>query len=405
MSYQTSRRIFLLFFGAILGTLIGLIWGEAAAPIGIIGDGYIKLIKAFAAPLLFFAIVDGIISTELKLKGLLPMFSVFIINGIFAVIIGLSVANIFEPGLAITPLVKDLKSSQFTENTLVSTNLSSLLQSIIPSSIFDPFNSNNILAIVLIALLIGFAARTIKNKSYDFFALLQTIASGGTHLFEKILLWLVELTPLAIGAVLAKVIGSHGLDSIQSLMYFLGFGALALLLQVILVYQSWLLFCRISLGRFWKLAIEPSLYSFGVNSSLATLPLTLRSLDLLGVRKEASRLAACVGTNFNNDGILLYEAFVVIVIAQAFGIPLTIVDQLWIAGICVIVSMGVGGIPEAGIIALSLILTTLKMPLEILPLLLTVDWILARLRSVTNIIADMTCGVILNRLPQRMLQD
>src|SRR5262249_579071 len=125
------------------------------------------------------------------------------------------------------------------------------------------------------------------------------------------------------------------------------------------------------------------------NSSLATLPVTLRALDRLGVPRSASALGACVGTNFNNDGIILYEGMAVLFVAQASGLDLSLSQQLIAAPTCMIAAVGVAGIPEAGFISLALVLNTVGLPLEILPLLLTVDWIIARVRSVVNVLSDM----------------
>jgi DAACS family dicarboxylate/amino acid:cation (Na+ or H+) symporter len=134
----------------------------------------------------------------------------------------------------------------------------------------------------------------------------------------------------------------------------------------------------------------------GANSSLATLPLTLRALDRLRVPREASTLGACVGTNFNNDGIILYEGMAVLFVAQASGIELSWAQQALIAATCLVAAMGVAGVPEAGFVSLALVLNTVHLPLEILPLLLTVDWIIARARSMTNVLSDMVLSILVS---------
>jgi DAACS family dicarboxylate/amino acid:cation (Na+ or H+) symporter len=157
-----------------------------------------------------------------------------------------------------------------------------------------------------------------------------------------------------------------------------------------LTYQLWIaLFTSISLRRFWTEAREPVAYAVGANSSLATLPVTLRALDRLGVRRSSSALGACVGTNFNNDGIILYEGMAVLFVAQA--------SQALVALVCMVAAMGVAGVPEAGFVSLALVLNTVGLPLEILPLLLTVDWIIARGRSVINVLSDMVLSILLDR--------
>jgi len=126
------------------------------------------------------------------------------------------------------------------------------------------------------------------------------------------------------------------------------------------------------------------------------LPLTLKNLDELKVSKKSATLGACIGTNLNNDGILLYEGMAVFFVAQAAGIHMDLTTQLTAALICVMGTIGIAGIPEAGFITLSLVLTTVGLPTEILPMLLTVDWILGRGRSVVNVLGDMTVSIALD---------
>jgi Na+/H+-dicarboxylate symporter len=119
----------------------------------------------------------------------------------------------------------------------------------------------------------------------------------------------------------------------------------------------------------------------------------------LGVPRSASALGACVGTNFNNDGIILYEGMAVLFVAQASGLDLSLGQQVHVAVMCMIAAMGVAGVPEAGFISLALVLNTVGLPLEILPLLLTVDWIIARGRSGVNVLSDMLLSILIARNP------
>jgi Na+/H+-dicarboxylate symporter len=122
----------------------------------------------------------------------------------------------------------------------------------------------------------------------------------------------------------------------------------------------------------------------------------------MGVSPQSARLAACVGTNLNNDGILLYEAMAVLFVAQAIGIPLSFPEQMLVAASCVIAGIGISGVPDAGLISLLIVLKTVKLPEEsvnaIVPFLLSVDWILGRCRSTTNVASDMLVAVLLDKL-------
>jgi DAACS family dicarboxylate/amino acid:cation (Na+ or H+) symporter len=112
-------------------------------------------------------------------------------------------------------------------------------------------------------------------------------------------------------------------------------------------------------------------------------------------------MGACVGTNLNNDGIVLYEGMAVLFVAQACGVQLNLGEQLLAAGTALIAAMGVAGVPEAGFISLALVLSTVGLPLELLPLLLTVDWVIARARSLTNALSDMVLSILIDQQGER----
>jgi Na+/H+-dicarboxylate symporter len=136
------------------------------------------------------------------------------------------------------------------------------------------------------------------------------------------------------------------------------------------------------------------------NSSLATVPVTLRCLDRMQVSLQSARLAACVGTNLNNDGITLYEAMAALFLAQALGFDLPLGNQLLIVAASMIAGAGVAGIPEAGMIVLPLVLSAAGLPTHVIvaaiPLILTVDWIIARARSGVNVMSDMLVAILLD---------
>jgi DAACS family dicarboxylate/amino acid:cation (Na+ or H+) symporter len=192
-------------------------------------------------------------------------------------------------------------------------------------------------------------------------------------------------------------VGESGFSPFANLAKYVGLGFLGLMLQIVIVYPLWIrLKGGIPIRTFLQYARKPMVYAFGTNSSLATLPLTLNALDELKVSKSASRLGACIGTNFNNDGILLYEAMAVLFVAQAYGIDLSLGQQVMAALMSLVAAIGVAGVPEAGVVSLSLVLTAVGLPLEVVPLLLTVDWLVARMRSVTNVLSDMTVSIAIS---------
>lgn len=377
-----------------IGICVGLFFGPQSEPLGNLGKLVIQLIKALAVPLVFFAISEAVVSTHIPKRRILRLFFIVGINAIVAISIALLLTNSLRPGDSLRHLALTKEDKPVTPEGPKEITAFSVVSGFIPESVIQPFLQNNVAGIVILALLVGVSGRSLKEQQQ---AALQSALSIGLALFQKILLWLVYLVPLAVFGVTAKTIGEHGFAPLRGLGAYLLVCLSGLTLQALLVYQVWIKFvARRPLGAFWKEVRPTLIYAFGTNSSLATLPLTLANLDRLQVSKSASRLGACIGTNLNNDGILLYEAAAALMVAQAAGIDLSVPQQIFTCFLCVIAAIGVAGVPEAGIISLSLVLATVGLPTELLPLLLTVDWIVARGRSVVNTLADMSVSIALD---------
>ncbi|MBI5203096.1 MAG: dicarboxylate/amino acid:cation symporter [Elusimicrobia bacterium] len=390
------------------GLGVGLYFGPAAAGLGELGRVVIQLIKAAAAPLLFLAIVNAVIRTEVGLRSAARMAAIAVFNASIALAIGLAVSNGLKPGRhlpatafasAIDAKPPEAKPIEFAKTAA----------GFVPTSFFQPFVENNIIMLVFLGLLTGFAFRRVraeqKSKGERSFESLESAAAAGLSVLEAMLRWIIRLVPLAVFGVVAKSSGEFGLAPLKGLGAYVAAGLLGLALQSLVTYQLWLKFyVGMPLRRFWSEARQPVVYAAGANSSLATLPVTLQTLERLGVSRESATLGACVGTNLNNDGIILYEAMAVLFVAQAHGIDLSLGRQFLAALSCMVAAAGIAGVPEAGFVSLSLVLATVGLPLDLLPLLLTVDWIIARGRSIVNVLSDMLTSIILDRWEGRSFQ-
>jgi Na+/H+-dicarboxylate symporter len=386
--------------GLILGLIVGLIFGKEVGALGEFGKVIITLIKAAAVPLLFFVVLNAILGAEITGKLGARLIAITSFNSICALTIGIGVSIYFKAGESLSEIHSSMTTpEQLAKYAGQKIDIIESLKSYFPESFTKPFVDNTVISIIFIALLIGFALRKLRGmdrENSDLVHKLEKNLTLMTKVFEVILTWLVHLTPIAVFGVVAKTVGEYGFAPLMGLGKYLAVGMLGLFLHVVIVYQAWIKARGISLKVFWKKVRSTLIYSAGVNSSLATLPLTLKNLDELGVSKKASTLGACVGTNLNNDGILLYEGMAVFFVAQAAGIHMDIGTQITAALICVLGTIGIAGIPEAGFITLSLVLTTVGLPTEMLPMLLTVDWILGRGRSVVNVLGDMTVSIALD---------
>jgi len=402
VSHQAARKpirvslTWQILIAMVLGSIAGLVFGAAIAPVGEIGRLIIQAVKVFATPLLFFAILNGVTATRIEGRHAGRMFLAATLNATVALAIGLAVSNFLRVGDRLAPLFAAASNSATTgASETPKIEFGRFLSTFVPTSILQPFVENIAVTVILLALLVGFGLRKLKRDPE--LAPIIAGAEGAIQLAlrmtEVVLEWIIKLIPLAVFSVVAQTVGRSGMEALHNLSYYVGMGLLGLGLHILITHHAWLLYLRRPIREFWRAAKEPVVYAMGANSSLATLPLTLKALDRLKVSRASSTLGACVGTNFNNDGILLYEAMAALMVAQALGYHLSFSSQLTIAFLCMVAAMGIAGIPEAGFISLAVVLSTVGLPIEALPLLLTVDWIIARGRSVVNVLSDMVVSL------------
>ncbi|MBM4341921.1 MAG: dicarboxylate/amino acid:cation symporter [Deltaproteobacteria bacterium] len=373
-----------------VGAAIGLWLGNQVAPVAAIARWIVEVIKWLAVPLIFLAIFDAFVQQAFHAKGVAALFGVAIGNGLCAIAIGLGISNALHPGRWMDLRGADLAQMGAKSFRAPDASAAQALALMAQSPMVLAIVLAVVLGLVWLAARSGIPAGSAAQRVPD-------LAGRGLRLVTRALEWMVRLTPLAVFASVAKVFGEHGTRLVGGLLAYLLVCLGGMVLHVLVVYHGWVLgAARIGLGRFWRAARDPVVYAFGVNSSLATLPMTLKALDDIGVTPGAARLSACVGTNLNNDGILLYEVVAVLFLAQAFGVELSLPAQLLTAVICVAATVGVGGVPEAGIISLALVLGAVHLPVEAIPLLLSVDWLIARCRSVVNVLGDMAVAVAID---------
>jgi DAACS family dicarboxylate/amino acid:cation (Na+ or H+) symporter len=385
----------------VLGGLVGWLFGKSVARLGELGQVVIDLIKALAGPLLFFAVVDAFLRTRVEARSAAKMVAICATNALLAVAIGLTLSNVLRPGEYLRIAVPaDAPVNLPAEAQPI--DFIREFGNLLPRNIVQPFVANSVISIVILAVMAGAALRVVKNEQIKAgdtgYRAVEDFVATIYRTIEVMLAGVLVMIPLAVFGVVARTIGTQGFEPLKGLAAYVGVAVLGLAIQVLVVYQAWIVLgARWSLRRFWSGAREAVVYALGASSSLATLPVTLRCLERMKVSPQSARLAACVGTNLNNDGILLYEAMAVLFVAQVYGIQLTLGQQLLTAGSCVIAGIGIAAVPDAGLVSLSIVLATVNLPLGIVPLLLTVDWLLSRCRAVTNVSSDILVAVLLDR--------
>ena len=319
-----------------LGAIVGATLGPGAEKLGRVGAVLIDLIKALAAPLLFFAVIDAFLKTEVRARSGAWMVGISAINAAIAILVGLTISNVIRPGdrfarasqarpdpAAIKPFEAHAKEAIHVVDAVLA---------YVPTNVVRPFVDNAVITIILLAVLAGAALRKVKTEQQargikDYEAV-EAFVSSSFRAVEIILGWVIVLIPFAVFAAVAKAIGTYGFGVIGGLAIYVGAAVAGLAFQILVVYQAWIvLVARMPLRTFWAGARDAIVYAMGAASSMATLPVTLRCLDRMGVSPRSARMAACVGTNLNNDGILLYEAMAVLFVAQASGIELSMTSN------------------------------------------------------------------------------
>jgi Na+/H+-dicarboxylate symporter len=402
--------------GVALGVIVGMAFGKGAivlgvtaADLGTLGLLVIRVLRMLAVPLVMFAVLDAIVRTEVSARMGGRLIAICLVNVSVAFAIGLTLMNTLEPGDTWRGHLDEITASlelEAPKHAPPGVSLSPLenVQRWVPEALAQPFAENNVIAVVLLALLAGIAIRRIRREpeAAEPMAALERVIDGGYRVLARMLAWVIEAVPFAVFGVVAQVVGKAGAGVFGTLWVFLAVILLGMVIHALVYYpaMAWLAGGkrpRVYLGH----GADAILTGLSTNSSLATVPVTLRCLDKMEVSPESARLAACIGTNLNNDGITLYEAMAALFIAQALGYDLSLGAQVTIVMASLMAGIGVAGVPEAGLIVLPLVLATAGLPepvvTALLPLVFAVDWILARCRSGVNVMADMLVAILIDR--------
>jgi DAACS family dicarboxylate/amino acid:cation (Na+ or H+) symporter len=379
-----------------LGIGVGLAAGPRAAVLGEAALLVIKLLKALAAPLVLFAIVDAFATTRIAPVRGLQLLALSTLNAVVAAGIALALANLW-PVERTVDLAAIERAIAAPSPAAAPAPGSSAIAAV--GAAMDRVIVSRVLWVIAAALALGIALRAWKaaGRAPDALAAVEKFVHRGLGVAQRLIGWAVHLVPLAAFGVLAKVVGTSGFAVFAALGVFVAMVACGLLLHAFGWYALLLRSAGVRVARFFADAGAALATALSTGSSLATLPVTLRTLERRGVSTEAARLAACVGTNLNHDGILLYEAVAALFIARAHGLHLGAAAQLKLCVTSALAAVGIAGVPEAGLITLSLVLGAVGLPLAAVPLLLPVDWLLGRLRATVNVTSDLTVATLLDR--------
>jgi Na+/H+-dicarboxylate symporter len=394
------------FVWIICGLLLGLGFGFLAnlnkmdiSGLKVVSGLVLQALQLLATPLIFVAVVLSLIRAQISGRSGLKLGWLLATNTLMAIVIGLVVVNVLKPGENAGLEQPTEAEHKRLEGKREFNVMDDLVKKLIPKSIGGPFVENDILAIVIMALGVGFALRAVRREREHEAGVVtvETLLDTGFQVVLKLLHVVFFFVPLAVFCVVAAVVAKDGFGAFAKFAQFVVAVLLALLLQGIFYLSRLRLGSWVRPAHFLRGALDALTMAFSTASSTATLPVTYRcAVDKLGLREENARLGTMVGGNLNNDGTALYEAMAALFVAQALGMHLGLGQQLVIVFMAVIASVGAAGIPEAGLVTMMAVFSAVNLPIDYIPLLLTVDWFLDRCRTAMNVMGDLTVSSLLD---------
>ncbi|MEE3053495.1 MAG: cation:dicarboxylase symporter family transporter [Planctomycetota bacterium] len=370
------------------------------APLDFIANLFLRLLKMLIVPLILTSIISGVVSVgdpaALGRIGFKTM-AYYFVTSLLAIIVGLAIVNIFQPGIGAK---LDLKAA-VAEGDLGQGGLLGIFLRMVPENVFGSLSSNStILQVIFFSLLFGFFITKLKGPGGD---LLKQLFEAGFEVMMKMAEFILKFIPIAVVALIARVVGKTGLDVFADLLVFMGCVVLAIAVHFCITLPLILRFVGGISPLAWLKAMWPALITaFSTSSSSATLPVTMRTVKEGGrASNKVSSFCLPLGATINMDGTALYECMGVIFLAQYYsvesGFELTMMTQLIVVITALLASVGAAGIPSAGLVMMLTILNALNLPTEAVILLLAVDRPLDMLRTATNVWSDTTCAAVVAR--------
>ncbi len=378
----------------ILGVIIGFIFGDLAQTSKWIGDLFVRLIRMLVIPLIFTSLVAGVVSMgDPKRLGTIGLKTIglYLITTLFAIIIGLSLGTVFQPGQGM-----DLTGVEPFISGNASTSVTDQLFGIIPENPISSLANGQVLPVIFFSILLGIGIIMGGEKTKS----LGDVFSSAAEAVLKIAHLVMQLAPYGVLSLIAWVSGTLGMEALQTMLKLTTLLYCGCILHMLLVYGGALKFIiRLPLIRFFRGIADAQAVAYSTSSSSATLPVTIQCVQKnLGVSQPVSSSVLPLGATINMDGTALYLGIVALFSAQIFGIDLTLADYFLIALTVTLTSIGTAGIPSASLFLLATVLSVIgitdSQTAFIVGFVLPFDRVLDMARTVVNITGDATVSVI-----------
>jgi proton glutamate symport protein len=399
--FPLHYQIFLALF---LGILFGFIFPSQVKYVSWMGEVFIRALKMIIIPLVLSSMISGVTSIgnaeNLGRLGLKTM-SYYIITSLIAIVTGLFFVNIIKPGVGV-----DLGLSKNMEGLdLVSDSFGQILIKIIPTNIFQAFAVSDMLSVIFFALLFGFFITQTQENTKK---ILIGFFDGVFEVMMKITLFIIRFAPFGVFGIVALQVSASGnvIELARSLGLYMLVVILGLAVHGIITLPVMTRYVgKANPLKHFRNMTTPLLTAWSTSSSSATLPLTMQAVEENdGVSNKISSFTLPLGATVNMNGTALYECVAAIFIAQAYGINLSIGQQIIVVFTSLLASIGAAGIPMAGLVMMSVILSAVGLPLEGVGLILSVDRILDMFRTAVNVWGDTCVAVIIAKSEGEVLK-
>ena len=387
-----------ILLGLLAGGAFGFFWGDSVGSVAWLGDVFLRALRMLIVPLVVTSIASGVASIgggrDLGRIGLKTI-GYYGATSLLAACLGLLLVNVLRPGVgAELGFGEDVAGIE-----LASGSFGSTLVEAVPSNLFEALASNNMLQVIFLAFLFGYSMTRLTSENGR---LIVKATSGAFELMMQVTLLVMRFAPLGIFGLMASVVAREASDlaSLGQLVSRLGLFVLVVLLGLgfhagVTLPALLKLLGGINPLKHARAMTTPLLTAFSTASSSATLPLTIEAVEKkAGVSNRISSFVLPLGATINMDATALYECVAALFIAQAYGIELSLAQQMIVIATALLVSVGAAGIPMAGLVMMSMILSAVGLPLEGIGLVLGVETFLGMCRAAVNIWGD-SCGAVL----------
>lgn len=400
-TYIETSFVLKMFVGFLAGTLLALAIGEQATVVKPLGDLLINLLKLIAIPVIFLTVVLAVDQMNLPTLGRMggKLILYYIATTAAAVFIGLGLAFLVDPG-------KNLELPNADVEKPDTPSFGDVLMNIIPDNIVAPFVNGDLMSILFLSVIIGIAISTMKfstdEKMKEYGELLDRFFQALNELFYKLLKGILLYAPIGIFGVSASSFGGQGWETLQSLLSFTAVFYAGVALLWILVYTSFLKLSGHSLKPFFSATKDAYTTAFFTSSSVASLPVAIDTAKKAGISERVAHFTLPLGAVFNSDGGALRMGVSIVFAANITDLSLSVGDLFTIVVIGTLLSVGTAGVPAAGLVTLSAVLTMFNLPLEIVALIAGVDVLIGMAGTASNVFGDIVGAAVVDRSEEKV---